>query len=317
MTFEDLHRQWIGGMPFIETRTSGSTGAPKLIQLPRQMIKHSAWRTIRAFNLSRDSWLHSCISADTIGGKMQCIRAIELGARFTFEPPSNTPLEWFGPSDWLSLVSVVPSQVSHILDRLEAHTLPLIEFLLIGGSPIPPALRSRIASSPIVAYESYGMTETASHIAIRRVTGADTPFAPLPGVDVSLTDTGCLKIMLPGQPPVETNDLATISPDGFRILGRYDNVIISGGKKIIPEELEAFLSSRGCRAVVSSVADDKWGERVVAVVNSRSDLPQLHAAIEAIGRQWYRPKDIVVMDQIPLTPSGKVDRVALRAFLLS
>lgn len=315
MTFEYLQKQWIGGSAVVETYTSGSTGTPRLIQLPRQVVKDSAWRTIRAFNLTRDSWLHSCISPDTIGGKMLCIRAIELGARFTYEPPSNTPLEWFGPSDWLSLVSVVPSQVSHILDRLEARTLPLIENLLIGGSPLPPALRTRIAASPLNAYESYGMTETASHIAVRRVTEADSSFMPLPGVEVALTDTGCLKIILPGQAPLETNDLASISPEGFRILGRYDNVIISGGKKIIPEELEAFLSSQGCQTIVSSIPDDKWGERVVAVTTSPSEILQLQIAIGTIEEHWRRPKEIIVTDHIPLTQGGKIDRVTLRESL--
>ncbi len=315
MTYDELKSQWTSGAEFLEARTSGSTGSPKMIQLPRSMVKESAWRTIRAFSLTRDSRLHSCLSADTVGGKMQCIRALELGAQFTAEPPSNTPLFMFGPADWLTLVSVVPSQVHHILDRLDNKTLPFIEALLIGGSPIPPTLRERIAASPLRAWESYGMTETASHIAVRRVSHEDVPFTPLPGVEVSLTETGCLRILLPGQQPVVTNDLAALSPEGFRIIGRYDNVIISGGRKIIPEEIEAMMSAAGCEATVAPAPDDKWGEKAVAVITSEENRRLAEEAAAAIEPHWKRPKEIIVAENIPLTPSGKTDRPALKSLL--
>ncbi|MDE7159547.1 MAG: AMP-binding protein [Muribaculaceae bacterium] len=312
MTYEELQTLWTGGTPEIETRTSGSTGAPKSIRLPRALVRDSAWRTIRAFNLSRDSWLHSCLSPETIGGKMQCIRALELGARFTHEPPSNTPLDWFGPRDWLSMVSVVPSQVPHILDRLEQGTLPLMEILLIGGAPLPEGVRKRLADSPIEAWESYGMTECASHIALRRVTSDEGLFRPLPGVEVSLTEKGCLCINLPGVPPMITNDLAEITPGGFKILGRADNVIISGGRKIIPEEIESLLSLPATECAVTSLPDDKWGERVVVAVTSEEAHDGAARAISGIEPHWKRPKEILTVTAIPLTPNGKIDRKALK-----
>ena len=165
MTYEDFAQEW-DSRDMITCRTSGSTGAPKEILLPKQEMVNSALRTIDFFGLTGDSLLYSCIAPDFIGGKMMLVRQRAAGCRFLWETPSNRPLDGYS-GEPISLLSVVPSQVIYILDNIK--DMPVIDAMLVGGSSIPESLRHRIEKSGLNAYESYGMTETASHIALRRI----------------------------------------------------------------------------------------------------------------------------------------------------
>lgn len=323
-TYVALERFWRSGAPTLAVRTSGSTGSPKTICLDRPTLEQSARRTIARFGLDRHSRLHSCLSPDTIGGRMVLIRALECGGTFSFETPSNRPLEGFAPSDRLTMVSVVPSQMLHILARLEEGTLPQIDLILIGGSPIHGDLRRRIAASRLEAWESYGMTETASHIAVRRVTESPEGFAPLPGIEVSADGRGCLVISGATPEPIVTNDIVAFDAVGrFTILGRADNVIITGGRKVIPEEVELRLTRSlpptlegECEIAVVGLPDPKWGHRVaVAYACSDADRPKVEAwlqeAAASMEPHWSRPRSLIRLPELPKTPNGKLDRKAL------
>lgn len=324
MNQREFEVEWTNDSDFVMCHTSGSTGAPKEIQLKKDFMRKSAQRTNDFFHIDSESRLHTCLDFRYIASKMMTVRADLARCRLTSEVASNQPLKEINSDECISLLSVVPSQMIWILDNVK--NIPEISNVLIGGSPIPPVLRRRISLSGINAWESYGMTETSSHIALRKVTGDESqPFTTLEGISVDTNGEGCLVISMPGIDKLTTNDLAeVISPSEFRILGRADNCIISGGVKIIPEMLEGALGSFiAFNYCFSSVPDPKWGERLVLVVEKgETDLSdeiikkavrvRLDQFKKSMGLGPKAPKDIFVVDHIPLNDNGKVDRRALK-----
>lgn len=313
MTFAEVIAQWRSGAAYIPARTSGSTGTPSEIRLPRGLVERSAWRTIARFGITADSVLHSCIAPDFIGGKMTAIRAEVAGCRFSFETPSNRPLQAFTPSDALDMVSLVPSQMRYVLDHRDV--MPMVKTCLLGGSAIPEAIRRDIAASGLNVYESYGMTETASHIAVRRVGVPQEDFRPLPGVSLSADDRDCLVIDLGADGRIVTNDIVDFAADGsFRILGRADHVIITGGKKVHPADVERRLSPLfGDRSFyVTSRPDDFWGQRVVLLVEGEEEIPQpVIAKMKKLLEKYEQPKEIITVRQLLRTENGKIIRKQL------
>ncbi len=320
MTFPEFLNEWRDEAGAIVAHTSGSTGTPKEIRLTKGMLRASAIRTNNFFSIDGGSRLHSCVSPDFIGGKMMAVRAELSGARLTWEKPTNHPLtEESRTSQPIDLLAVVPSQMISILDRIDS--LPSINAIIIGGSSIHPDLRKRIAASGLNCYETYGMTETASHIALRKVTTKENLFEPLPGIAVSLDSRGCLVITLPvsenpGSPltTVKTNDMAEIFEDRgkrFRILGRFDNVIITGGKKVNPEELEQRINRLiGKECLVTSEPDEKWGERLILTIETEApvDIPTVKALLKQNLATYEVPKSITTLPTLPRTPNGKLLR---------
>lgn len=307
MTWEDFAAEWNDDGREIRCLTSGSTGIPGTIFLPKIQMAASARRTIEYFGITDKSNLHSCISPDFIGGKMVYIRSILSGASFSYEKPSNRPFEnYSGPP--VSLVSVVPSQLSHILHHISE--MPPIEAILVGGSPMHDSLRRKASESPIPVYESYGMTETASHIALRRVEIPQKPFTPLEGISVSSGPGDCLEITIAGWKKVLTNDVARIGNDGsFEIIGRADNVIISGGLKIHPEEIESVLgASFPFPIMITSKPDAIWGEALIMIAETENKNENL---IFEICRKTLKKHQIpkkIIFAPIPRTQNGKIKR---------
>lgn len=306
MTYEELADEW-DNKNEIRCNTSGSTGTPKIIMLPKRHMLESARRTADFFSLNNDSFLYSCISPDFIGGKMMLARQRLTGCRLGWETPSNRPLANYR-GNAITLLSVVPSQMIYILDNLNA--LPRINNILVGGSAIPPSMRERIAMSGLNAFESYGMTETSSHIALRKIEMTPKPFRTLGNITVENCG-GALRINIPGWQSLTTNDAAElISPTEFRILGRLDNVIISGGRKINPEAIEEKLSPLlPFPFFITSRPDDKWGERLVLVAEGDSSLiAQIESACSHLTENYERPKEILTRKHLPRTANGKLIR---------
>ena len=303
MTWEEFYAEWASDCIFIRCHTSGSTGTPKAIDLPKAQVAASARRTLDFFHLDASSRFHSCLAPDYIGGKMMMVRALLAGGRFTWEKPCNHPLRQTA-GERIDLLCVVPAQMRDILDCLEQ--LPEIGAILIGGSPINSALRREIAASGLNCWETYGMTETASHVALRPVAEPEAWFTPLNGISVSLSDSR-LVIDIPGWQRLVTNDIAQIASDGrFRIVGRADNVIITGGLKVHPEETEARLQPYlDFDFILTSRPDPLWGQRVVMIAeNAAMTDGQI---LEVCRRHTARhevPKEII-RGAIPRTDSGK------------
>lgn len=312
MTYVEFLNEWRDSRAYIECMTSGSTGTPKVIRLPKSEMSKSALRTIRHFNLDAGSHLHSCISPDYIGGKMMAVRTEIVGASLTWETPSNRPLTNVS-NDPIDLLAVVPSQMEHILENLEK--MPEIRAIIIGGSPIPSTLRKRIANSGLNAWETYGMTETASHIALRTVSDPPSPFAVLNGIRISADAESRLVIELNGWKKIETNDIVSIIAERqFMVNGRYDNVIISGGVKIHPEQAEEILEARfGVPVLITSRPDSKWGERVIMLIDDKKDYSAdtliVSECKKYLPKAWV-PKEIC-HQQLPMTSNGKKQRTKL------
>lgn len=318
MTFEEFIEEWRSDAPVIKARTSGSTGTPKIIELPKPFVAASARRTVDFFGLDSESVLYSCVSPDFIGGKMMGVRAELTGAKLRWEIPSNRPLQSVDKEEHISLLAVVPSQMVHILDNWEQ--LPRIDNIIVGGSAIHPELRKRIEASGLNAWETYGMTETASHVALRRIYGDSEPFTMLPGISVSLDERGCLVFDFESGERVVTNDIGTIEDcRRFMVKGRADNVIITGGKKLHPEEAEDKLSRFIVAPfVVKGVADSKWGERVELHIEGESEsgvlspgvggFEGLYKCMDEMFEHWQVPKKIRLVSKLERTANGKIKR---------
>lgn len=314
MNYPEFIAEWRGPETFIVCHTSGSTGTPKRILLPKSRVGESARRTINFFGIDSGSRLHSCISPDFIGGKMMAVRAELAGCSLTWEQPSNRPLENY-TAGAIDLLAVVPSQMLHILDMKAGGRCPELRNVIIGGAPIPPGLRADIAASGIKAWETYGMTETASHIALRRVTAIPQPFSTLGNIGVYLNRDSCLIIDMPGWQRLATNDIAYIpSPGKFEILGRADNVIITGGKKVHPERVEETIEAiLRTEALITSQPDEKWGSSVVLVLDPASRWHSLYEDNDIISilRHSLQPECTpkkIEWRPIPKTPNGKKKR---------
>ena len=341
MTQEEFLKEWNEGNGSLTAHTSGSTGTPKRIVLPESVVLASARRTNAFFGITTGSRLHVPLDFDYIAAKMMGVRAAISGATLTSETPSNRPMS--NPEtdrSVIDLLAVVPSQMEYIIDNIES--LPDIKAVIIGGGIISDHLKEKIIRSGLNAWETYGMTETASHIALRRVGGEW--FETLDGIEISLTPEGCLRIRVENIQDLDTNDLAELKDSRhFRIIGRADNVINTGGKKVAPEEVERKLSTiwNDFDFAITSAPDDKWGERIVAVVapnpNSASasgeangysgkyftDGESVKPSIEDLARSLISeaksilpshmvPKEIRFTDHIPRTANGKIDRRALK-----
>ena len=274
MTQLEFEKIWQDDSEFVLCQTSGSTGMPKEIELRKDFMRQSARRTNEFFGITDSSRLHTCLDFKYIASMMMTVRADEAKCLLTSEYPSTKPLGEIAKDEEIDLLSVVPAQMEWILDSEDSWRG--IKHILIGGSAIPMMMRRRIALSGYDAWETYGMTETASHIALRRVGEDDVPFETLDGISVEINDENCLVVKMADGLTFTTNDIAKVeSPKEFRILGRADNCVISGGIKIMPEDLERklgpFIAFDYC---ISSVPDKKWGEKLVLVVEIPDNIDE-------------------------------------------
>lgn len=269
--------QWLDTNEFVEVKTSGSTGEPKLIRLPKQTMLRSAQMTNARFGLSEDSLALLCLPASYIAGKMMLVRALAGNYSLIAVQPSANPFS--NPqlhSKAFDFTAITPYQLLH-----SAENLPLcnVRNCIVGGSSVTSAIEELVQDWPIAMYETFGMTETASHIALRRFNGAAKSdfFEALKGVTLSLDERGCLEIDAPHlqAEKLVTNDLVElIDAHHFRWLGRFDRVVNSGGIKIFPEQVERKIQGLiDLPFFISSVQHSTLGQQLVLVLESEN-LPE-------------------------------------------
>ena len=328
MSLEDFLAEWNNDSPFVEVKTSGSTGEPKRMLVEKRRMLASARITCDFLGLHPGDTALLCMSLDYIAGKMMVVRALERGLKLITIPPTGHPLSTINYklstiNYKLSFSAMVPMQVYNTLQvPEERERLKQIRHLIIGGGAIDDSLADELKDFPNNVWSTYGMTETLSHIALRRLNGPEASlwYTPFPSVQLSLSDEGCLIIHAPEVclEPLVTNDIAEISHNGdsprcekFRILGRKDNVICSGGLKIQAEELERQLRPHmSAPFVISKRADEKFGEIVVLITEgSPSDARTI---CERILPKFHQPKAYLHIDQIPLTETGKPARQKIK-----
>jgi len=312
--------EWFSNSDFVLAQTSGSTGEPKQIELPKTAMVKSAERTIKYFGLKKRDRLLLNLSCQYIAGKMMVVRAIVGQMNLIAVDPSDD-FEIL-MNETFEFGAMVPNQVFKLLQSpLGKEKIENICNLLIGGSAISASLESQIGQLKSRVVSTYGMTETASHIAIRELSGENRSdiYTCLPEISVSSNENDCLQIHFPELPePLQTNDIAEIlSPTSFRILGRADDAIISGGIKYFPETIEKKLAKviEG-RFVISSLPDEKLGERLTLVIEGeQTDIEPINQIFKRLLTQFECPKMILFLEKFPETSTGKVKRNEIKGLI--
>jgi len=309
-------KEWLTAEDAIELKTSGSTGTPKTIKVEKKYLRNSALMTLEFLHLQAGDTALLCLSANYIAGKMMIVRALEGGLNLLLHEAVGNPLK--GCSDKITFAAMVPLQVEKVLAEEGTARLQAIDHLIIGGAAVSTTLQESLRPLSNEIWSTYGMTETVSHIAMRPLSGAAATegFVPMPGVKLTTDERGCLQIEASHlcAEPVVTNDLVALDTRGhFRFLGRYDNVINSGGIKLMPEVIEQKIASLiEDRFFISSLADEHLGQKLVLYIETTApekyEWTALQEKMADILPKYERPKVLICLPKLEETQSGKVKR---------
>ena len=349
MTLEDFLSEWNNDSDRVLVHTSGSTGKPKPMMVEKKRMLNSARITCDFLGLKPGDSALLCMSLDYIAGKMVVVRSIERHLHLISVSPSGHPLKDIDlkgvngkdVNGEITFAAMVPMQVYNTLQvPEERERLTHIRHLIIGGGAIDASLEKELQALPgnIAIWSTYGMTETLSHIALRRINGAEASewYQPFDSVKISQTEEGCLVIDAPlvCAETLVTNDIVEIEPyiynkvekTRFRIKGRKDNVICSGGIKIQIEEVEEFLKPHLEKPfMLAKKKDEKFGE-IAVLLTEDEDLKKVEATIrrllsgksddsnkssESKSHKYWIPREYLHVDHLPLTETGKPKRCCL------
>lgn len=325
--FVNLLKNWFDNEEFISIYSSGSTGVPKQIKLNKNSLRKLARNSIEILKYTVGSVSVLAIPASRIGGVMVFVRALELGAPLIVLTPKSNPLINFSFTQF-DYISLVPSQVADILNNVNStEILNSFKTVLIGGAPVNSLLNNKLQNLNCEFYETYGMSETGSHIALRKINGGQKSdwFTPIKGFELKLSDKNLLMVngLITNYEWLTTNDRVEFDGFGrFRVLGRADFVINSGGLKFFPEEIENKISSSGLfgglEFYVSSIPDAKLGEKLVIVFNMPllSDWEYYKTKLAEHLNSYEIPKKYFIVSEFPLNRGLKIDRLELKKHLL-
>lgn len=325
MDSEEFISQWHEPGDTIIVRTSGSTGVPKEVEIKKSRMWASAKLTCDFLQLKPGDRALLCMSADYIAGKMMIVRSMERQLALTVVPPSGDPFATLDDDKYFDLVAMVPLQVYNVLRHEHSRKrLMQCRHVLIGGGAIDRKMEMELRCFPNNVWSTYGMTETLSHIALRKLNGVGNKswYRPFDGIRVWVDENECLVIDAPmlHEGVLYTTDravLRTYMEDGeekneFRILGRADNVVCSGGVKIQIEEAEAVLAAHTQEHfVLTAVPDEKFGEKLVLMVEEGGRVDWNVLCTTLLPKYW-QPKHVYTVQHIPLTPTGKPARNEIR-----
>lgn len=297
----DFLLDWFDEKPYIDLQTSGTTGIPKMIRTNKQMMVNSALATGDFFKLSPGDKALYCLPTKYIAGKMMLVRSFILGLDVDFVAPSSHPLT--KNETKYDFVAMVPLQAENSLAGLKD-----VKKMIVGGAKMSKSLEKRLLKGKTEVYETYGMTETVTHIAAKKI--GEKAFSILPNIQISQNDKNCLVIDAPkiSDEIIVTNDLVELINDNqFILLGRIDNVVNSGGIKLIPEQIEEKLSHGiHSRFFVGGVADAVLGEKLVLIIEGKK-LP-LDEDIYSSLDKYEKPKEVFYIDKFFETENGKIKR---------
>ncbi len=306
-------RRWFDDSPYLTVRTSGSTGAPKEWRASKERMMRSARMTCERLGLRRGDTALLCMNLRYIGAMMVVVRSLVAELNLIVRPASSHPMADVDTPP--RFAAMVPMQVRGTLSvPEERRRLERTGILIIGGGAVDDALLEEVRRLPGAVYSTYGMTETLSHVALRRLNGASASpcYYPFPSVSLSLAPDGTLVIDAPQicPEPLRTNDIARLLPDGgFLILGRKDNVINSGGVKIQAEEVERALRPLlACPFAVTAVPDERLGQTVALLTEREPDPERMREVLPP----YHRPRRVFIVPRVPLAGNGKIDRAACR-----
>lgn len=301
---------WLDNKDYIISKTSGSTGKPKHLKIKKQAMVNSAIMTGNFFNLEPKNTALNCLPSNFIAGKMMIVRAIVLGLRLDLVKPSTHPLIDYRKT--YNFCAFTPMQLKFFLKHTDN-----IKTIIVGGAPVSKSLFHAIQNIKSNVYETFGMTETVSHIAFKKLNNFNEDdtnlesltFKTLPEIRVSQDNRDCLVIEAPklSEEKIMTNDIVTlISESEFKWQGRLDNVMNSGGIKLFPEQIERKLQNKiRERFFIASQPDDTLGERVILIVEGHNTVD---TSIFSELDTFEKPKDIYNIEKFAETASGKVHR---------
>lgn len=297
----DFILDWFDNKSYLELNTSGTTGAPKQIRIEKQAMVNSAIATGDFFDLKPgDKALH-CLPTKFIAGKMMFVRSFILGLDVDFVAPSSHPM--LLNTNKYDFVAMVPLQAQNSLEAL--HN---VKKMIVGGANISASLVKELSELKTKVYETYGMTETITHIAAKQV--GDNAFSVLPDIKISKDDRNCLVIDAPmiSQEQIVTNDLVElVGENQFVFLGRIDNVINSGGIKLIPEKIEDKLANKiKARFFVTGKQDAILGEKLVIIIEGEQQI--LDQTIFDGLDKYEKPKEVFYVAKFIETENGKIKR---------
>lgn len=292
---------WFDEREWVEIQTSGTTGDPKRIQVSKQAMVASALATGAFFDLQPGDRVLHCLSTQFIAGKMMFVRAFVLGLDLDLVAPSGNPLAHNDQK--YDFAALVPLQTESALNRLEN-----VKKVIIGGARVSPVLERKLIPLKCEVYETYGMTETITHIAAKKV--GEAAFTVLPGVTISHDENHCLVINAPriSAEVIVTRDLVElVNEHQFRFLGRADHVVNSGGIKLVPEQIEARLHDKiPGRFFVAGQPDERLGEKLVLFIEGEEQ--PLPSDIFSGLSKYERPKEVHFLKAFSETGSGKIIR---------
>ena len=315
-------QEWFSSSETVYVQTSGSTGTPKIFQIEKSKMLNSAKMTCDFLGLKKGDIALLCLPVQYISGKMMLVRAIERKLKLIITTPTSTP----EISENVEFCAMTPLQVQNSLDKIH-----FIKNLIIGGVTVSEKLKNEISTtlqfsnSPTRIYETYGMSETLSHIALKQISPIQEDyFTIFNDVEISVDERYCLKIFAPKLNPeiLQTNDIVELmhfdSAQGdkkqFKFLGRFDNVINSGGVKIFAEELENLVKKHIDRDLVFlGKPDETLGEKLILVIEDAStplSMTEIKSQISNLKfpSKFHIPKEILFLEKFPRAENGKVLR---------
>ena len=314
---EAFLQEWQNDEPTVWVHTSGSTGTPKPMQVEKERMRASARLTCSFLGLKEGDSALLCMPLQYIAGKMVVVRSLVAGLKLIPVAPSGHPLKDLKEAP--TFAAMIPMQVYNTLQvPEEKDKLKKIKHLIIGGGAIDDALGRELKDFPNQVWSTYGMTETLSHIALRRLNGTEASdwYTPFDNVSIRLSEEGTLIIHAPNvcRDELITNDIVEINPeDKFRILGRKDNIINSGGVKIQIEQVEATLKEHlDLPFQITARKDAKFGEIVVILYNKVENEAKIRRICEEKLPAYWVPKVYLPVEELPLTGTGKPDRATAR-----
>lgn len=306
-------KEWWNDADHITVQTSGSTGTPKEIQLSKKTVAASADKTISFFGLNSEQRVLLCLPCKYIAGKLMLVRAIRAKLNLVLVNPDLNPLEQLQQD--VDFAAMIPSQVMNALNQSETKKrLAKIPQVLIGGAPIDPSLEKDLAKMSNRFFHSYGMTETATHVALREI-GESEMYQALEGVRFSTDERDCLVIEADHlEEPISTNDLVELEDDQrFKWLGRADNAIISGGVKHIPELLEKKIAVHiPAPFIISGIQDRELGQKLILTIEgepwTEDRVQSLRDKLSITLQRYETPKEILFQEKFERTATGKIKR---------
>jgi len=305
----DFLLDWLFNSRTLLVSTSGSTGDPKIIELQKIHMQNSAKETAKFLGLQPGNTALLCLPVKYIAGKMMLVRAMVLGLEVYYNVPSSSPLKGIGKK--FDFCAMVPMQLKNSLGEIER-----ISKVIVGGAPVPESLKAMIREKSNLIYETFGMTETITHIALRKLSGgmAEKNFKILNNIVIATDNRNCLLVKAPelGAKEVQTNDVITMdSATEFRWMGRLDNIINSGGIKLHPEKIEEKLDSLiDGQFFMAGVPDESLGEKLVLILEGNQDVNKISTMIDRLEdlQKFEVPKAIYSLPDFVMTSSGKINR---------